>query len=328
MRLHVKNRFWINTALSSIFATLVMACGGGGTTTPTASSVLVSGPAAATLKINEGTAFTAVAKDSSGAAITGKAFTWASSDTNIATVDTGGIVTAKRIGTVKISATTESITGEGAVQKTYGLEMSGGLYKDPTSTVPGTAFIAKLGLADGTNPVTATIITVIGPSGWNAGGISVTSSYPASQGFTYFFRSLIPAINGTYVATATVSGENYGSKFEIKTDNSIEPATSLIVNVAKTQADASWTAPVNAAGYIARIWQDNGAANDTIVTGANFRTPASSQQFRNITLDPTKQYYLEVTATNAVWSPGNSPSLPTQFNLSRVISSSNFSPAP
>jgi Bacterial Ig-like domain (group 2) len=137
MRMHVKNRFWINTTLSSIFATLVMACGGGGTTTPTVSSVLVNGPAAATLKINEGTAFTAVAKDSSGTALTGKAFTWASSDTNIATVDTGGIVTAKRIGTVKISATTESVTGEGAVQKTYGLEIAGGVYKDPVHSNGG-----------------------------------------------------------------------------------------------------------------------------------------------------------------------------------------------
>jgi hypothetical protein len=52
MHPHVKNRFWINTSLSCMFATLIMACGGGEIATPTVSSVLVSGPAAATLKIN------------------------------------------------------------------------------------------------------------------------------------------------------------------------------------------------------------------------------------------------------------------------------------
>ena len=109
MRMYVKNRFWINTALSTMFAAVLIACGGGATT-PTVSSVLVSGPTAATLKIGEGTAFTAIAKDSGGATIAGKSFTWTSSDTNIATV-AAGVVTAKRLGTVKISATTDSIKG-------------------------------------------------------------------------------------------------------------------------------------------------------------------------------------------------------------------------
>jgi Bacterial Ig-like domain (group 2) len=326
MRLHVKNRFWINTALSSMFAALVMACGGGGTTTPTVSSVLVSGPTAATLKINEGTAFTAIAKDSSGAAVIGKAFTWTSSDTNIATVDTGGIVTAKRIGTVKISAITESINGESAVQTTYGLEMAGGVFKNLSLT--GTSFIGKFRLADGSAP--QVVINVSGPDGWNSGGspVNLTLS-PTTWGIGHFWDGTIGAIAGTYQATTTVNASNYATTFEINPGNNIALATGITVsNATKTQADVSWTAPTGASGYVATIWLDNPSPTaDTIVPGANTRTVNTSLQFRGITLDPAKQYYVIVKATNAAWSPDNPP-IPSQFNLSIALTASNFSPAP
>jgi Bacterial Ig-like domain (group 2) len=326
MHPHVKNRFWINTALSCMFATLIMACGGGGTATPTVSSVLVSGPAAATLKINEGTAFTAVAKDSSGAALTGKAFTWTSSDTNIATVDNGGIVTAKRLGIVQISATTDSIKGESTVQTTYGLEMSGGVFKNPTLT--GTSFVGKFRLADGSAPQVE--INVTGPNGWNTAGspVKLTLS-PTTWGIGHFWDGKITAVAGTYQATATVNAINYATTFEINPDNSIALATGITVsNITKTQADVSWTAPTGALGYVVTIWLDNPSPTvDTIVTRANTRTANTNIQFRNITLDPLKQYYLVVKATNAAWSPDNPP-IPSQFNLSYAFTSPDFSPAP
>jgi Bacterial Ig-like domain (group 2) len=291
--------------------------------------VLVTGPTAATLKINEGTAFTAVAKDSSGTALAGKVFTWSSSDTNIATVDTGGVVTAKRIGTVKISATTDSVTGEGAAQTTFGLEIAGGVFKDPAllGAVTGTSFIAKIRLADGTNPATGSI-TVTGPSGWNTVGTPVSLSYTATNwGINYFFRGLIPVINGKYEATAVVNAVNFSANFEIDTNAITELATGITVTNAKTtQADVSWTGPAGAGGYVVMIWQDNGAATDTIVTNANFKTPSSSQQFRSITLDPAKQYYVEVRSSNAAWTPDNA-TIPTQFNLTRARSA-KFSPTP
>jgi Bacterial Ig-like domain (group 2) len=323
MRTHVKNRCWINAALSTVLATLVMACGGS-PAVPTISSVLVTGPTAATLKINEATAFIATAKDSSGAALTGKAFTWTSSDTNIATVDTGGVVTAKRLGTVKISATTESIKGESAVQTTYGLEMAGGVYKSQSFT--GTAFVSKLRLADGTTP-NATI-NITGPSGWNTAGTPVNLSHiPGSWGIDFTWRGSIPAVAGTYQATTTVAGNSFTGSFEINPSSEISLSTGVTISgITSTQADVSWTAPTGAKGYVVRIIQSNPSPQvDAIVAGANFRTDTTSQQFRNLKLDSSKKYYVVVLATNAAWISDN-PSLPTQFNLSLAFTDPEFSP--
>ena len=324
MRLYVKNRFWISTTLSTMFAAGLIACGGG-TTTPTVSSVLVSGPTTATLKINEGTAFTATARDSGGTTIAGKSFTWASSDTNIATVAVGGIVTAKRIGTVKISATTDSVKGESAAQTTFGLEVSGGIYKGVNI---GTTFVTKLRLADGSTP-TATI-GITGPSGWNTTGTPVSLNHnPFTWGIDFDWRALIPAVAGTYQATTNVNGNIFSGSFEIDPNSSIPLVTGITLsNVTTTQADLSWTAPAGANGFIGTIWQDNPSPQaDTIVSGANIRTPNTNLKFRTITLDPTKQYYVIVLATNAAWTPDN-PALPPQTNISRAFTDPTFSPAP
>jgi hypothetical protein len=322
MRVYVKNRFWINTALSTMFAAVLIACGGG-TTAQTVSSVLVNGPTAATLKINEGIAFTATARDSGGATIAAKSFTWASSDTNIATVE-AGVVTAKRIGTVKIFATTDNVKGESAAQTTFGLEVSGGVYKSPNFT--GTAFVSKFRLADGTTP--AATINITGPSGWNTAGTPVNLNHvPGSWGIDFTWRGSIPALAGTYQATTTVAAGSYTASFQINPASEMPVATGVTVSgVTTTQADVSWTAPTGANGYVVRIFQNNPSPQaDEIVAGANFRTDSTSQKFRSIALDPSKKYYAVVLATNAAWNPDNPP-LPTQFNLSFAFSEPDFSP--
>jgi hypothetical protein len=196
-----------------------------------------------------------------------------------------------------------------------------------TPTAAGTSFIAKIRLADGTNPATGSI-TVTGPAGWNTAGAPVLLSYTATDwGINYFFRSLVSVVSGKYEATAVVNGNNFSTNFEIDTSVTTEFATAITVSNPKiTQADVSWTGPAGAGGYVVIIWQVNGAATDTIVTNANFKTPNSSQQFRSITLDPAKQYYVEVRSSNAAWTPDNA-TIPTQFNLTRARSAL-FSPVP
>ncbi|HMH83660.1 MAG TPA: Ig-like domain-containing protein [Gemmatimonadales bacterium] len=73
-------------------------------------SVVVS-PATATK--NEGTLLqmTATLKDQNGSMLSGRETSWSSSDSNIATVSSGGIVSAKQQGIVTITATSEGLSG-------------------------------------------------------------------------------------------------------------------------------------------------------------------------------------------------------------------------
>jgi uncharacterized protein YjdB len=74
--------------------------------TPAASSLAALG---ATVQL------TAAALDANAHPITGKTFTWGSSDESIATVSTSGLVTAVANGAASITATTEGVTGTAAL---------------------------------------------------------------------------------------------------------------------------------------------------------------------------------------------------------------------
>ncbi len=106
--------------LASLLACALLAwsCGGstpaatnnsGGTTTPTLATITVS-PAAPSIAVGATQTFTAAAKDSTGAAMTGLTFTWASSSTSVATISAGGVATAVAAGTTQITAKSGSIT--------------------------------------------------------------------------------------------------------------------------------------------------------------------------------------------------------------------------
>ena len=77
----------------------------------TAASVAVA-PAMATLNaIGATQAFSATARDANNNPLAAPAFTWASSDTKVATVDAAGVVTAVANGTARITATTGGKSG-------------------------------------------------------------------------------------------------------------------------------------------------------------------------------------------------------------------------
>ena len=79
-------------------------------TPPGVASVSVT-LAASTLLVGETTQGTAVARDANDNPLTGRAISWVSSNTQIATVSNLGLVTAIAPGTVMISATSENKTG-------------------------------------------------------------------------------------------------------------------------------------------------------------------------------------------------------------------------
>src|SRR5207249_2039573 len=76
--------------------------------------------APATASVNEGKTvqLTATPKDANGAPLAGRAVTWVSSNTTVATVSASGLVTGKVAGTATITATSEGVSGTSAITVT------------------------------------------------------------------------------------------------------------------------------------------------------------------------------------------------------------------
>ncbi len=84
--------------------------GGPGMTAPVASVEVT--PASSTLtSLGEQLQLSATARDAGGTAISGKPFTWSSSDESVATVSASGLVTPEAVGDATITATTDGVDG-------------------------------------------------------------------------------------------------------------------------------------------------------------------------------------------------------------------------
>lgn len=70
---------------------------------------------AATLQVGQTTTIAAVAKSAEGSTLTGRTFTWSSSNTAVATVSPSGVVTAVSPGETSITATSEGKSADGAI---------------------------------------------------------------------------------------------------------------------------------------------------------------------------------------------------------------------
>src|SRR5579885_1923491 len=91
------------------FACILAGCGGGssssssGGSQPTISTITVS-PASPSIAVGATQQFTATAKDSSGNTISGVTFSWSSTNTSVATINSSGLATATLAGTTQITA--------------------------------------------------------------------------------------------------------------------------------------------------------------------------------------------------------------------------------
>src|SRR4029077_19299609 len=114
---------------------LVTGAGPGGPVTITATSegqsgtasITVSGVAVATVTVTPGSTsvqagqtvqLTATLRDANGNILTGRAVTWSSNNTTVATVSSSGLVTAKVAGSATITATSEGKSGTSALTVT------------------------------------------------------------------------------------------------------------------------------------------------------------------------------------------------------------------
>src|SRR5689334_14579845 len=85
----------------------IVSCGGDGTTPPVpVASIVVTAPATA-IEAGATMQLTAVTNDASGKQLSGRAVLWSSNDPVIASVSSGGQMTALSAGTATITATSE-----------------------------------------------------------------------------------------------------------------------------------------------------------------------------------------------------------------------------
>ena len=121
-----------NTAVATVSSAGVVTAIGAGTATITATSEGRSGTAAitvalvpvasvvvtpnsASLLLGQTSQLAAATRDSAGGTLTGRTITWSTSDAGVATVTSGGQVTAVGAGTATITATSEGQSGTAAI---------------------------------------------------------------------------------------------------------------------------------------------------------------------------------------------------------------------
>jgi hypothetical protein len=98
---------------AAILALAVAACGDSATGPPEArvASVEVTSPVDTIMAVGRSAQLSAVARDDRGATVSGISFAWGSSNEEVATVSSTGVVQAVGPGTTDITATIEHVTG-------------------------------------------------------------------------------------------------------------------------------------------------------------------------------------------------------------------------
>jgi hypothetical protein len=169
---------WSLCGLIAVFA----ACGDESGPERTVASVTVT-PAAQTIALAASQQYTATARDADGNSISGKSFTWESSDPGTATVDNAGLAAGIAAGVTTISATTDGITGTATLTVTgapAGVQtlspVGGRLQKGPASTDLPVAYVVEA--LDGVTPLAGVQVlwTVINGGGAVSQGTTVTGA--------------------------------------------------------------------------------------------------------------------------------------------------------
>jgi uncharacterized protein YjdB len=133
-------------------------------------------PASATVSVGSTQQLTATTRDAGGNVLTGRAVTWSSSNTSVATVSASGLVTAQAGGTATITATSEGKSGTASI------------------TVNGSSAVATVGVA----PATATVAV--------GGTRQYTATLRDAQGNVLTGRTVTWSSSNTAVATVSASG--------------------------------------------------------------------------------------------------------------------------
>ncbi len=187
------------------------------------SSVTVS-PASATVQVGQTVQLTATPKDASGNPLTGRAVTWSSSNTAVASVDGNGLVTGGTSGSATITATSEGQSGTSSITVS-GVAVSSVTVTPASANLPvgQTVQLTATPKDANGNPLTGRMVTW---SSSNNSVASVTSSGLVSGGAA-----------GSATITATSEGQSGTASITVTSvpvaSVSVTP-TSANVNEGKT----------------------------------------------------------------------------------------------
>jgi len=167
------------------------------TITPPPVATVTVAPSSASIPVGGTQQLTATTLDASGATLTGRAITWASSDTTKATVSGTGLVTAKAVGSASVTATSEGKSGSATVSV---------IAPAPVATVtvaPATATVAPGG--------TATLTATAKDAGGNvlSGRVFAWSSSSANASLGASTSNVV-TVTGVTAGSATVTATSEG----------------------------------------------------------------------------------------------------------------------
>lgn len=194
---------------------------------PVVASVTVS-PATTSLLAGGTQPLVATAKDASGAVITGQTFTWTTSASQVATVSSGGLVTAVAAGAAIITATSGTVSGTSAVTVTVppptvatvsvtptGIAIMEGQGQQLTATAldaSGKTIPGKSATWTTSDATVATVSTAGMLSGVRAGTVTITATIDGIAGTAPYTVTMIPVqsvtltpTNATILTTQTIS---------------------------------------------------------------------------------------------------------------------------
>ncbi|HEV8448247.1 MAG TPA: Ig-like domain-containing protein [Gemmatimonadaceae bacterium] len=170
-------------------------------------------PPSKNLLVTQTVALTATVRDSTGAMVTDRVVTWGSNNTAVATVSTGGLVTAVGPGTATITATSETKSGTSTI--TVSLVPVSTVVVQPlqdTLNIGGTAQLTAVtldsigGVLTGrtvtwgsSDPTTATVSATGLVTAIKAGGATITATSEGKSGLSTITVLQVP------VATVTVA---------------------------------------------------------------------------------------------------------------------------
>jgi len=195
-------------------------------------------PTSATLTfLGETTTLTAVARDATGAVVTGVTFTWASSDPNVASVSNSGVVTALLNGTTDITASVGAVSSADVAVTVQQLAAT-------INVSPTTVDLASLG-------ETATLSGVARDAGGAViPGATFTWNSSAQAVATVSSSGVVSAVsNGTATVTARLDGAT---------------SNGVAVNVRQIVASISVTPPSLAFTFIGQTAQLTATALDAL----------------------------------------------------------------